>query len=1282
MVEHKSLVYHLPDSIFVETVFHGSNGMRYLLAEVSGSDFCNAQEYKILSGKDGNLGMLAKTENGEFDRHFDKKSNGTSLDVHNGKSKKKKKLKLVTEGLHVKEGHDKNNVGYTDLVAAIDGKVVANDEFGKDPTNPDSGDKITDSKGGRKRKKREKQLDLNEDLAECILSPCKEKSKREQVTAKIENIVHCSSEWKNIEMDKNSPVGHLTVSEKVRTLDSLNDNGTQNVLMAVEKCEQKNLNGNTHTNAGNEHVTVKELCTARKHETSKKLSTERKHETSSKIFNEQNSLNETEKNSNVLQRKTDDSTEFNTEKKIKFKRKRSSKTVVEDDQGIFCNDVSDPCQITKHGHLQEFGNGKTEEDSARECDIVKKSKREIKMVSKHGLGNNDHDLSSKRVDDEPQLISHTHFLEYKCCKPEEVVGKCPGASNVSDTNGLTNNVMSETVKYLDASNDTENHQPCIITKKKKMKHSRNDMTWVDVQERITTEKVPKNDITVNSSKDERDVNMLDAGNKNRRDIHYENGSVRYAHHSKNNACRDLEHITEPIQIPTMMNNEQCNAEEVKSSKKIPSKINRHRTTKVVEREMDEVVAKGSHSEQKAGDLEHVPETLGATPPENDQKCNDKEIKSSKKNSSKVCQEKTFNIEKRGIEEGVIKSPGAPIVSDNNGQANNDMNGSVKYLDVSNNTENHQLCNITRKRKTKHSRNDMTLVDAQEKITTEKVKKDDIIVNSSKSERDVSILDVGNENRRDTPGENGRVKYPNVRHSKNNAATDLEHVTETKGTTSMGNNEDWNTEKVKSSKNSPSKIIQDRTTKVVERGMDEVVAKGSNSKKNARDKEKKQKDIHFSSETSPFCRKKAADSGFKSKSSAVPEGSNTNQSLKDRHANSAVVKNDQKIKGSADVDCKVEKTTIPQFDTNNTNYSLRPDEDTGIRGHKFQSTAQDCSQKLAQKDKLDANDLSYVKKSPKENQGDVHFTEKIQPVNKDVASPKTITESCGYNLKKTESSSTAGTTQSSEKNEDIDCITNNDRSQGAHGHYDRKDNSVSCHSQKKIANDAYIDSQHAGEEYGIDGNPVKLQLVGKTHDGVVMNRPIGINTISPQIKTAKKTKVDNHSKKNHISLFRSSSDVSTEGDNGINSYMGSSSSKGSATDSSDSYDSDAGSRDNISKIQSIKPQKDWEPSTSGALLSTAVGKKKDIGENGSIHSKFVHLLAKKTGLGELFKIARNQQKPESQHFGGDFMADDSPTVDMVLETQESQMDPVLYASNNRESISSPIEQMKQRKMVKH
>lgn len=109
-------------------------------------------------------------------------------------------------------------------------------------------------------------------------------------------------------------------------------------------------------------------------------------------------------------------------------------------------------------------------------------------------------------------------------------------------------------------------------------------------------------------------------------------------------------------------------------------------------------------------------------------------------------------------------------------------------------------------------------------------------------------------------------------------------------------------------------------------------------------------------------------------------------------------------------------------------------------------------------------------------------------------------------------------------------------------------------EKKIANDAYVDSQHAGEERGIDCNPGKLQLVGRTHDGKVMNRARDMSTISPEVKTAKKTKADNHSKKNHISLFRNSSDVSTEGDNGSDS--GVSSLKGSTSDSPHSYDSDA------------------------------------------------------------------------------------------------------------------------------
>lgn len=153
------------------------------------------------------------------------------------------------------------------------------------------------------------------------------------------------------------------------------------------------------------------------------------------------------------------------------------------------------------------------------------------MGSQHGLSNDGHSLSSKCVDDEHQITNHHHFLEYKFCKPEELA-KCPSASNVPDKNGLISNANIETVKYLDVSNSIENHQPCTITKK--TKHSRHDMTQVDFQERIITGKIPNNNLNVNSSKDERDVSIADAGNKSRRDIPYENGSVGYlnAHPSK------------------------------------------------------------------------------------------------------------------------------------------------------------------------------------------------------------------------------------------------------------------------------------------------------------------------------------------------------------------------------------------------------------------------------------------------------------------------------------------------------------------------------------------------------------------------------------------------------------------------------------------------------------------------------------------------------------------------------------------------------------------------------
>lgn len=96
-----------------------------------------------------------------------------------------------------------------------------------------------------------------------------------------------------------------------------------------------------------------------------------------------------------------------------------------------------------------------------------------------------------------------------------------------------------------------------------------------------------------------------------------------------------------------------------------------------------------------------------------------------------------------------------------------------------------------------------------------------------------------------------------------------------------------------------------------------------------------------------------------------------------------------------------------------------------------------------------------------------------------------------------------------------------------------------------------------------------------------------------------------------------------------------------------------------------------PSTSGPVLSTATGRKQDTEGGGPIQSRFVHLLAKKTGLGELFKIASAQKKTQAESFSGQFVSTESPSTNMVLETQESQIDPLPTAHDHKEPSTFPV-----------
>lgn len=550
----------------------------------------------------------------------------------------------------------------------------------------------------------------------------------------------------------------------------------------------------------------------------------------------------------------------------------------------------------------------------------------------------------------------------------------------------------------------------------------------------------------------------------------------------------------------------------------------------------------------------------------------------------------------------------------NGQRKDPKNVSVKYVDSSTHMDGNQPCNISGKKKSKRSRNDFLRPDNPERITKERVPKDDLVIKSGKFEGDESTPDAGKEKRTHTSGENGGIAYlsteileqnaimdPKTRGMAPKAIINKEAYSDSDIGMENRNNEksDSGKKKVKLSKTSPSKESQERCVGIDNRLIIAVVAKSGNSSQHAKDEVKKPKDTHVSSSD----KKQDIDSG-----------------------------------------------------------SLR-----------CQSTAENSLHKSTHVAQLDTIDTSYTRKASKERQCIVNSTEKIQPGNRKVASERNVVENSCHKLKQAKSSAATDgfdRIQSSKEKQDDDFETKEPQHKAEDGVCNRNSTADSCHTQKRttsfVTDNVYKDRQPLGEQHGNNGVSRKIRTPKKNHDGSSANKTKNKDNFSCQRKKVlEKPKGGRHCTKSLQSLFKSANDESTEEENETDSSSANSSSESFSGNSSDSLDSDGGSREKVS----IKSQADRGPSISGPLLSTATGSKQDTGGSGPIQSRFVHLLAKKTGLGELFKIASAQKKAESENFSGQFVSTESPSTNMVLETQESQVDHT--ALDNIETPSLPV-----------
>lgn len=562
--------------------------------------------------------------------------------------------------------------------------------------------------------------------------------------------------------------------------------------------------------------------------------------------------------------------------------------------------------------------------------------------------------------------------------------------------------------------------------------------------------------------------------------------------------------------------------------------------------------------------------------------------------------------------------GDSIALKENGQRKDPMNVSVKYADSSTHMDGNQPCNISGKKKSKRSRNDLSRPDNPERITKGQVPKDDIVIKSGKFEGDESTPDAGKKKRTHTSGENGGIAYLSTEILEKNAIMDSGHISKARGMapiitkeayadsdigTENRNNEkcDSGKKKVKLSKISPSKESQARCVGIDNRLIDAVVEKSGNSSQHAKDEVKKPKDTHVSSSD----KKQEIDS-----------------------------------------------------------------ESLGC-----QATAEKSLHKSTHVTQLDTNDMSYTRNGSKERHCFVNSTEKIHSGNRKVASEKNIVENSCHKLKQAKSSATADgfdRIQSSKEKQDDGFQTKEPQYKAEDGICNRNSTADSCHTQKEttgfVTDNVKKDRQSLGEQHGNNGASRKIRTPKKTHDGFSVNKTKNKDNFSCQPeKVLEKPKGSKHFTKNLQSLFKSVDDESTEEENETDSSLANSSSESLSGNSSDSLDSDGGSREKVS----IKSHADRGPSTSGPLLSTATGSKQDTGGSGRIQSRFVHLLAKKTGLGELFKIASAQKKAESENFSGQFVSPDSPSTNMFLETQESQVDPLHTTLDNIEKPALPV-----------
>eukprot|EP01018_Ginkgo_biloba_P023198 Gb_26787 [translate_table: standard] len=1098
MVKRKSLFYHLVDSMLVDSIFHCLKGTRFLLVEVSRSEFrtvqgsprpditklekpivlrdqkacgqlsnsmqCedaievrqeNALRNKVfvkepnIFGGDETFGISKTIKIGEVQRLFNEKLNGNLSEVQTRISVEQKD-KSDVECSQVQEGCGQlsNNMNRHGVNALREEEALRNEGLAKESkTLGSSGETLFPCGKERRKKNKRKELhDLSEGLSGQVLLQNVEESKKKRKRNEIHAIAECSSEQvlEKIETDKDLLARPISRLEKVSALNPSMENNATNKKKVFDDSstkEQKLLGSIDSASRDAEDEHAPNRC----------LSKGKDQENSSRNFEQEDSPCKAEKESKQLQGKIDD-TRCDTEKRVEPRRKMTSISVIVD---------------------------------------------------------NDQEVSANLVSGKPQIADCEHVVENNSRKTEERQG-------VSITLKKARDAASVHAKCLDASNKKENHEKGNMGKRKS-KHSSNDLSMVDSPEGIVTENLYKNDIIVNSCRAAGGENVPDAGNENGRCTSSGNGAVTCTsmRKSKKNVSRDLDANMES-RVSSLMNivTSPGSAGERESERKI-----------AVENGTHGLLDNQCKKLKRSGEGLPKNHTIEEAPTE-------KIFINGCTSISEKCREKMGNDTTLKVPSSVSTEPGIDVSGDP--EHNLDATGSTPIAE-----NEHYIQN-------------------------------------------------------DTIMENGSIgKCDNDR------------------------------KKIKCSKNNPSKSRKTRTVSIENRDMDKLVSKSGNFGRHRKEEKKKPKGIHSSSENVSLCRNGISDDRWKHKQaeSYAACADSGSQSLKDPQGNDYAVRKHQSLdqylvpgrNNFADIGHSGISESSHGSDTSQMRQSSRQKRHTDCRTQNIQSASENSVRKSA---------CEYsVHKSSEEHQDNTNSTEKHQPTSQKIAPEGNITENFRSELKQAESSAMRDgfdTSQPSQQKQGDYVSTQKLEPKGEDIARGKNNTANMFHKQKQpvgsIPSDGFHDSQSSEEQHGSDCAFEKHHSAEKAHNVFNVNKSSTKDTVSSQPKrTVSQSKDDNHAKKNRRSLFKSVSDESTEEeDNESDSYAACSSSKGFSGDSSDSLDSDAGSRGEVSKSQSVKTQADWEPSTSGAFLSTALGsKQKENGESGPMQSKIESWNSKRT-----------------------------------------------------------------------